>query len=137
MNTTWDRIMVQKSRVLFVVLLFGLCSGCGTILGHRLESDPRYGAVLYAEQLKNEGNLPGITANEHGEMLLDDAGGIITHTGIQYPLEVIVRARKSGDTEKAVYVYRMLKDTAHATWRLVGACKRVNGRNVWYKDLSH
>jgi len=130
-----DREAELYSRLgnLLIALLAGLsCVGCGGILLHRLESDARSSAVLYADDLRNKGTLPGLNPEDHCEMILGNAGSIILHAGIKYPLEVTVWARKTGDTEKATYAYLFSKVSPDSEWKLVGACKMCASNNIWY-----
>jgi hypothetical protein len=111
-----------------------LPSGCSDILHNRLQSDVRYGAILYATDLKDKGALPGVAPKDHGEMILDDGLGVLAHTGIAYPLEVTVRVRNHKDAKNVVFAYLFLKASPDVEWKLVGACKRVKGKNVWYMN---
>ena len=129
--------MIRRRSGVILVALVALLAGCRSILLHQLETDVRYGAVLYAEELKNRDELPGIDQGDHGDLILDNPGRILIHAGVEYPLEVVVRARKSDDAEKAEYAYRMLKSAPDKQWVLIGACKRVKGKNVWYRDLQN
>lgn len=128
--------MIKRRSGVILVALVGLFAGCRSMMLHQLETDVRTGAVLYAEELKNRGELPGIGQDEHGDLILDNPGNVLMHAGVEYPLEVVVRARKSDDAEKAEYAYRMLKSAPDKQWVLIGACKRVKGKNVWYRDLQ-
>ncbi|MCG2658627.1 MAG: hypothetical protein L6437_00065 [Kiritimatiellae bacterium] len=91
---------------------------------------------MYAESLKANGALPGFAPDEPGEIILDDAVAVFMHTGVEYPLELILRSRKRNDPEKAEYVYRLMKDAPDVEWKLIGTCKRVGGKNIWYMDMQ-
>jgi hypothetical protein len=121
--------------VSFVFLAGIIAAGCGSILLNRLNSDVRSSAILYAEELKNSGVLPGFASGEHGEMILDDALGVLAHVGIKYPLDLTVKARKLQDKENAIYAYLLSKESPDSEWKLIGACKRLKGKNIWYMDM--
>lgn len=121
--------------VLLFALILGLV-GCSSFLLHRLESDPRSGAVLRAEDLKNAGMLPGFTPKDHGALMLDAASDVILHNNIHYPLLVTVQARKDRDHDGRIYAYRFRQTRTGAEWELVGACMREAGKNIWYMDAD-
>jgi hypothetical protein len=120
----------------FLFSLFLGLVGCSSILRHSLESDPRSGAALRAEDLKNAGMLPGFTPKDHGELMLDAASDVILHSNIKHPLLVTVQARKDRDPDGRIYVYQFRQRTPHAEWELVGACMREAGKNIWYMDAE-
>ena len=129
--------MKMTTPLLYTILL-GLivgCTGCSH-LEHRIESDVRHGAVCHIRELKSRDELPGIAADEKIDIILHHPLKVIMHADVEYPFELVLPTRKVDDPERASYVYRLVKLTREAEWKLLGACKRIKGKNIWYENLE-
>lgn len=136
MRSVEDEAMKRLWPIDACVAVFCVTSAGCVAIGHRVESDVRAGAVQYAVDLKNRGALTGFATNDVGSIILDQPLKVVLHSGIEYPLEVVLRARKTNDKDNAIYAYRLLKESPTAPWELLGARKRINGKTVWCKDLT-